>query len=86
MDVVVLIPDETLKKPFKVGSWGVIQLKGLVPVLWQKVPLRYKGCKSVLFTKRFSDIKIKIISRIGKTLTELATGCLRTMKSWYICI
>ena len=46
--------------------------------------------KSVLFTIRFPDVKIKIqlVNFVGleKTVIELATGCLRTMKSYYVYI
>ena len=41
-----------------VGCQGVLQLGGLVPVLWQQVPIRYKASKSVLFTNDPSVVKI----------------------------
>ena len=34
---------------YNVGCPGLIQLGDLVPVLWQKVPLRYKASKSLIF-------------------------------------
>ena len=44
---------------FIVVCRGVWQLRGLVPVLWLYVPLRYKACKSFLSTKDPSDVKWK---------------------------
>ena len=39
-------------------SWReVTQIGGLVPVLWQRVPPRYRASKSLLFTKDPSSVK-----------------------------
>ena len=45
-----LVPREV----YIVSSRGVVQLGGLVPVLWQKVPLGYKACKSVAAKHNFA--------------------------------
>ena len=73
-----------------VFSWGMLLLGGKHRRCHQKMVTHHKSpvINTGIKIPEEGRKKIIIINFVGleKTVTELVTGCLRTMKSCYICI